>query len=200
MNLTGPARSVNTCGALALNPNDAYAHMFYSNSYLSPLGRHAEAIEEMQKAIAIDPFSAKSSRSPASLMFGRDAGKSNKARAIPEMRRHVSRIRNRSRTFGTALCFPGKFADAITEDTKARLLSGEDGIHPARRKRHSGMHGLRIGSRATGRSSLNLRKWQIILQKRTSRHLARLFFTRNLARRQRLWTPSKKPMSNAHWQ
>jgi adenylate cyclase len=44
--------------ALDLNPNDAYAHLFYSNSYLSPLGRHAEAIAEMQKAIAVDPFSA----------------------------------------------------------------------------------------------------------------------------------------------
>jgi tetratricopeptide (TPR) repeat protein len=44
--------------ALDLNPNDAYAHVFYSNSYLSPHGRHAEAIDEMQKAIAIDPFSA----------------------------------------------------------------------------------------------------------------------------------------------
>ena len=36
--------------ALDLNPNDAYAHVFYSNSYLSPHGRHAEAIDEMQKA------------------------------------------------------------------------------------------------------------------------------------------------------
>jgi adenylate cyclase len=44
--------------ALDLNPNDAYAHVFYSNSYLSPHGRHAEAVDEMQKAIAIDPFSA----------------------------------------------------------------------------------------------------------------------------------------------
>lgn len=40
--------------------------MFYSNSYLSPLGRHREAIEEMQKAVAIDPFSA-----PVQSFFGR---------------------------------------------------------------------------------------------------------------------------------
>jgi tetratricopeptide (TPR) repeat protein len=43
---------------LELSPNDPNSHMFYSNSYLSPLGRHEEAIAEMKKAIAIDPFSA----------------------------------------------------------------------------------------------------------------------------------------------
>lgn len=43
--------------ALRLNPSDSLAHLFYSNSYLSPLGRHDEAIAEMKTAIALDPFS-----------------------------------------------------------------------------------------------------------------------------------------------
>jgi tetratricopeptide (TPR) repeat protein len=43
--------------ALQLNPSDPYAHLFYSNSCLSPLGRHDEAIAEMKKAIELDPFS-----------------------------------------------------------------------------------------------------------------------------------------------
>jgi len=45
--------------ALKLNPSDAFAHLFRSNSYLSPLGRHEEAIAEMKKAIELDPFSTR---------------------------------------------------------------------------------------------------------------------------------------------
>ena len=53
-----PAAEREFLRALELNPSDAYAHLFYSNSYLSPLGHHEAAIAEMQRAIALDPFSA----------------------------------------------------------------------------------------------------------------------------------------------
>jgi TolB-like protein/DNA-binding winged helix-turn-helix (wHTH) protein/Flp pilus assembly protein TadD len=43
--------------AIQLNPNSAYAHLFYSNCYLLPMGRTAEAIAENQKALALDPLS-----------------------------------------------------------------------------------------------------------------------------------------------
>jgi TolB-like protein/Tfp pilus assembly protein PilF len=43
--------------ALELNPNSAYAHLFYSNCYLLPMGREAEAVAENQKALALDPLS-----------------------------------------------------------------------------------------------------------------------------------------------
>ena len=43
--------------AIELNPNSAYAHLFYSNCYLSPMGRMAEAIAENQKALELDPLS-----------------------------------------------------------------------------------------------------------------------------------------------
>ena len=43
--------------AIELNPNSAYAHFFYSNCYLMPMGRTAEAIAENQKALALDPLS-----------------------------------------------------------------------------------------------------------------------------------------------
>src|SRR5262249_10512430 len=36
--------------AIQLNPNDARTHFFYSNSFLSPMGRHEEAITEMKRA------------------------------------------------------------------------------------------------------------------------------------------------------
>jgi len=43
--------------AIELNPNSSYAHLFYSNCYLAPMGRIPEAIVENQKALALDPLS-----------------------------------------------------------------------------------------------------------------------------------------------
>jgi tetratricopeptide (TPR) repeat protein len=111
--------------ALALNPNDAYAHLFYSNSYLSPLGRHAEAIEEMHKAVTIDPFSA-----PIQGFLGRTyiwARQYDKALAqfqkVAEMFPGFAIDHER---LAQLLALMGRLDEAIAEDTKARLLSGED--------------------------------------------------------------------------
>lgn len=43
--------------AIELNPNSAYAHLFYSNCYLAPMGRMQEAIAENKKAVELDPLS-----------------------------------------------------------------------------------------------------------------------------------------------
>ncbi|MGC9947090.1 MAG: tetratricopeptide repeat protein [Bryobacteraceae bacterium] len=43
--------------ALDLNPNYALAHHWHGNLYLSPLGRHAEAIAELKRAQELDPLS-----------------------------------------------------------------------------------------------------------------------------------------------
>jgi TolB-like protein/Tfp pilus assembly protein PilF len=43
--------------ALALSPSSAYVHMWYGSFLLSPLGRHDEAIAEMQRAKDLDPVS-----------------------------------------------------------------------------------------------------------------------------------------------
>ena len=43
--------------ALTLSPNSVYAHMWYATFLLTPLGRHDEAIAEMQRAKALDPVS-----------------------------------------------------------------------------------------------------------------------------------------------
>ncbi len=111
--------------ALELNPNDAYAHLFYSNSYLSPLGRHDEAIGEMKKAIELDPFS-----SPVQSFLGRTylwARRYDDALAqgqkcnqmFPEFAVNHERLAH-------LYTYTGKFQEAIAEDTKARLLAGED--------------------------------------------------------------------------
>jgi serine/threonine protein kinase/tetratricopeptide (TPR) repeat protein len=44
--------------ALELNPNYANAHLLYAGGYLTPMGRHAEAIAEMKKALELDPLSS----------------------------------------------------------------------------------------------------------------------------------------------
>jgi serine/threonine protein kinase/tetratricopeptide (TPR) repeat protein len=44
--------------AIELNPNYANGHLFYAGGYLTPMGRHAEAIAEMKKALEIDPLSS----------------------------------------------------------------------------------------------------------------------------------------------
>jgi serine/threonine protein kinase len=43
--------------AIELNPNYANAHLYYAGGYLTPMGRHGEAIAEMKKALELDPLS-----------------------------------------------------------------------------------------------------------------------------------------------
>jgi TolB-like protein/DNA-binding winged helix-turn-helix (wHTH) protein len=43
--------------ALELNPNDVQAHHWYGNLFLGPVGRHAEAIAELRRALDLDPMS-----------------------------------------------------------------------------------------------------------------------------------------------
>jgi TolB-like protein/DNA-binding winged helix-turn-helix (wHTH) protein len=110
---------------LELSPNDPYSHLFYSNSYLSPLGRHEEAIAEMKRAIEIDPFSA-----PVQSFLGRTY---LWARRYDEA---LSQFKKCAEMFpGFAIdherlahlyTYTGKFEEAIAEETKARLLNGED--------------------------------------------------------------------------
>jgi eukaryotic-like serine/threonine-protein kinase len=44
--------------AIELNPNYANAHLYYAGGYLTPMGRHQEAIAEMKRALALDPLSS----------------------------------------------------------------------------------------------------------------------------------------------
>ena len=138
-----PAAEREYLRALDLNPNDAYAHLFYSNSYLSPLGRHAEAIAEMQKAVAIDPFSA-----PVQSFLGRTyiwARQYDKAQAqfrkCAEMFPGFAIDHER---LAQLLASLGKFDDAIAEDTRARLLAGEE-EHAALQKEAALRHAWATG-------------------------------------------------------
>ena len=110
---------------IELNPSDAYAHLFYSNSLLSPLGRHDEAIAEMNIAVRLDPLSA-----PVDSFVGRSYVWARRyeealARMQEATRRHPNFPLNHVRL---AHLYPylGRFEDAIGEETKGRLGSGQD--------------------------------------------------------------------------
>jgi TolB-like protein/DNA-binding winged helix-turn-helix (wHTH) protein/Tfp pilus assembly protein PilF len=118
--------------ALDLNPNDSYAHLFYSNSYLSPRGLHADALREMQKAIAADPYSA-----PVQSFLGRTYIWARQYdQAIAQFRKCNELFPGFALSherLAQLLAHLGKFDEAITEDTKARMLTGET-ENSARRK------------------------------------------------------------------
>jgi TolB-like protein/DNA-binding winged helix-turn-helix (wHTH) protein len=110
---------------LALNPGNAQVHFFYSNGYLSPFGRHDEAIAEMKIAAELDPFS------PVIQSF--------LGRTYVWARRYDQALAQYHRANGLDLNFAvgherlahlytylGRFNDAISEESTARTLSGED--------------------------------------------------------------------------
>jgi TolB-like protein/DNA-binding winged helix-turn-helix (wHTH) protein/tetratricopeptide (TPR) repeat protein len=52
-----PGARLQFARAIELNPNSAQAHFHLSISYLTPLGRSSDAIDEMSKALKLDPLS-----------------------------------------------------------------------------------------------------------------------------------------------
>jgi len=111
--------------ALELNPSDASTHFFYSNSYLSPFGRHDEAISEMQTAIALDPLSV-----PIRSFLGRTylwARRYDEALAELEKADKIDAdfVLNHER-LAHLYTYLQRYPEAIDEETKARMLAGED--------------------------------------------------------------------------
>ncbi len=110
--------------AIELEPNDAYAHLFYSNSYLSPFGHHDEAIAEMRKAMELDPLS------PHIQSF---EGVTFKwARRYEDSLAQFQKVNQIDPNFplnherlAQLFAILGRYDEAISEETKARLLAGE---------------------------------------------------------------------------
>jgi TolB-like protein/DNA-binding winged helix-turn-helix (wHTH) protein/tetratricopeptide (TPR) repeat protein len=110
---------------LALNPSNAQVHLFYSNGYLSPFGRHDEAIAEMKAAAELDPYSL-----PIQSFLGRTyvwARRYDQALAqfqkANDLDPNFAVTHERLAHLYTEL---GRFNDAIAEESRARTLSGED--------------------------------------------------------------------------
>lgn len=111
--------------ALKLNPSDSYAHLFYSNSYLSPLGRHDEAIAEMRTAIALDPFSPRiqSFLGRTYIWARRYDDALGQLQKTTEMFPSFAIEHERLAHLYT---YRGEYDKAIAEEIRAKILAGQD--------------------------------------------------------------------------
>src|SRR5271157_2969282 len=109
--------------ALEVNPNSAYAHLFYSNCYLSPMGRTSEAIAENKKALELDPLSLPINNFMAmTYLFAGDYEK-----AYQQFQHTIAmdpRFPLAHQYFSFLLTTMGRYEDAIEEDEKRQLLGG----------------------------------------------------------------------------
>ena len=109
--------------ALGLNPNYANAHLFYAGAYLTPMGRHEEAIAEMRKALEVDPLSL-----PLNNMMGETYLWSGDYQKALQQFQHTIDLEP---TFPLAHFFyagllteMGRYEEAIKENQTGELLSG----------------------------------------------------------------------------
>ena len=109
--------------AIEVNPNSAYAHLFYSNCYLLPMGRTAEAIAENRKALELDPLSL-----PINNFMGMTyyfAGEYDKANQQYQHTIEMDPTFPLAHEYFSALLLAmGKYEPSIEEHQKSRLLSG----------------------------------------------------------------------------
>jgi TolB-like protein/DNA-binding winged helix-turn-helix (wHTH) protein len=117
---------------IEINASDANAHLFYSNSLLSPLGRHDDAIAEMQTAIRLDPLSA-----PVDSFLGRTYLWARRyGDALAHLQQSVRRFPNFALNhvrLAHLYTYIDKFDDAIAEETKGWALSGMDAAEALKR-------------------------------------------------------------------
>jgi TolB-like protein/DNA-binding winged helix-turn-helix (wHTH) protein/Flp pilus assembly protein TadD len=109
--------------ALELNPNSAYAHLFYSNCYLAPMGRMSEAIAENQRALELDPLSLPINNFMGmTYMFAEDYEK-----AYQQFQHTIAMDPTfplAHQYFSWLLVTMGRYEESIEENQKSELLSG----------------------------------------------------------------------------
>ncbi len=109
--------------AIEVNPNSAYAHLFYSNCYLSPMGRTSEAIAENKKALELDPLSLPINNFMGmTYMFAGDYEK-----AYQQFQHTIAMDPTfplAHEYFSFLLAEMGKYEEAIKENEKSELLGG----------------------------------------------------------------------------
>jgi TolB-like protein/DNA-binding winged helix-turn-helix (wHTH) protein len=127
-----PAAEREFLRGIELNASDANAHLFYSNSLLSPLGRHDEAVAEMKTAIRLDPLSA-----PVDSFLGRTYLWARRyGDAMAHLQQSVQRFPNFALNhvrLAHLYTYIDKFDDAIAEETKAWELLGVDAAEGLKR-------------------------------------------------------------------
>lgn len=110
--------------ALELNPNSADAHYFYALAWLTPVGRHDEAITEVNKALLLDPLSLPHNQGAVYIFYYarryQDAlDQANKAEALDP---NFAEPHWRLFEIYTQL---GRIDEALSEKEKAWLLMGD---------------------------------------------------------------------------
>jgi len=125
-----PGAELEFLKAIQLNPNSAYAHLFYSNCYLMPMGREREAVTENQKAMELDPLSLPINNFMAvTYMFVGDYEQS-----YQQFQRTIAMAPNFPLAhdyFGASLMLTGRYEDGIREHEKAQVLVGVSPLRAA---------------------------------------------------------------------
>jgi serine/threonine protein kinase/tetratricopeptide (TPR) repeat protein len=117
--------------AIKLNPNYPEAHLFYAGGYLTPMGRHQEAIAEMRKALELDPLSL-----PLNNLMGNTymwAGDFEKSRQQFQHTIELDPMFPLTHFFFSSLLSAmGRYEDAISENERGAVLSGANSDEAAR--------------------------------------------------------------------
>ncbi|HEY4842813.1 MAG TPA: tetratricopeptide repeat protein [Terriglobales bacterium] len=113
--------------AIELNPNYADAHYRYAWTYLTPLGKSDQAMSEMKKALELDPFSRMDNTVLGLTFFY--------ARKYDQAEEQFKKAIELNPDFFVTYYHLawlysqiGQYPNAISEFTKGRLLSGDDGV------------------------------------------------------------------------
>jgi TolB-like protein/Tfp pilus assembly protein PilF len=109
--------------AIEVNPNSTYAHLFYSNCFLMPMGRKAQAIAENKRALELDPLSLPINNFMGmTYMFVEDYGS-----AYRQFQYTIAMDPSfplAHEYFSWLLFTMGRYEEAIREQEKSEVLSG----------------------------------------------------------------------------
>jgi TolB-like protein/DNA-binding winged helix-turn-helix (wHTH) protein len=109
--------------AIEVNPNSTYAHLFYSNCFLMPMGRQTQAIAENEMALQLDPLSLPINNFMGmTYIFAADYGK-----AYRQFQYTIAMDPSfplAHEYFGWLLTTMGRYEEAIKEDEKSEVLVG----------------------------------------------------------------------------
>jgi tetratricopeptide (TPR) repeat protein len=109
--------------ALALNPNDGTAHLWYAN-VLSATGRYDKALAEIDRAQELDPSSSSVRADKGRLLYS--AGKKTEAIALlRQMKKNEPKFVSPHRYLGQIYLSEGKYGDYLVEAEEVARLANE---------------------------------------------------------------------------
>jgi serine/threonine-protein kinase len=114
--------------ALALDPNNEDAHLFYAH-LLSNLGRHSEALQEVKRARELDPMNLRTAALEGQFLI--HAGRPDDSLARLQKTFEMAPDYYFAHLFAASAYIEKRmYGEAITEAEKARQFSGPTNSHP----------------------------------------------------------------------